>query len=52
MSAAEGQERAMRKRVWISQANERVENKLAPYLRRWRTSYERKILGVCACTAN
>ena len=45
MSAAEGQERAMTKPVFINHGNKSAKNKLAPFLkRRWRTSYEGKIL--------
>ena len=45
MSAAGGQERAMRKLVLISHGNKIAENKLAPYLkRRWRASFGGKIL--------
>jgi hypothetical protein len=45
MSAAEEQERAMRKPFLISHGNKSAENKLAPYLkRRWRTIYEGKVL--------
>jgi hypothetical protein len=40
MSAAEGQDRAMRKML-ICNGNKSTENKLAPYLKRgWETSYE------------
>jgi hypothetical protein len=40
MSAAEGQERTMRKQVLVSR-NKSAKNKLAPYLkRRWRKAYD------------
>jgi hypothetical protein len=50
-SAVEGQERATI--TSFNYGNKSAEDKLAPYLkRRWRTSYEGKILEFDAGTAN
>jgi hypothetical protein len=36
----------------ISHGNKSGKNKLAPYLKRWRTSYEGKIEFWCNCAKN
>jgi hypothetical protein len=52
MSAAERQERPMRKPVFISHGNKRAVNTLAHYLnRRWRPSYGMKNNSFGAGTA-